>query len=112
MWFLFPFPDRHAKFWNMVAFPLPPVCFAQACQHRHAFVLDRDHQVIFFCLIAWTSKNYPDGLVGTFGDAHFGARLDIGSLPRLIQIEAEGFLHNGFFHHSRERSTIEIPNRE
>jgi hypothetical protein len=52
MWFLFHLPDRHAKFWNIVAFPLAPVGFAQACQDQLAFVLDRDHQVVFFCLIA------------------------------------------------------------
>jgi hypothetical protein len=50
LWFLSHFPDRHAKFWNMVAFPLAPVGFAQTCQHRGAFVLDRDDQVVFFCL--------------------------------------------------------------
>ena len=49
--FLFRFPDRHAKFRNKMAFPMAPVGFAQACQHRVAFLLDRDHQVVFFCLI-------------------------------------------------------------
>ncbi len=70
MWFLFHFSDRHAKFWNMVAFPLAPVGFAQACQHPFAFLLDRDHQVIFFCLIGGAFTKHPDGLVGT-SNPHF-----------------------------------------
>jgi hypothetical protein len=90
MWFLFHFPDRHAKFWNMVAFPLAPVGFAQACQHRVAFVLDRDHQVVFFCLTARAFKKHPDGLVGTFGDQNGTAGFDVDRLPRLVQIQAEG----------------------
>src|SRR5262249_59182630 len=50
------FPNRHAKFWNIVAFPMAPVGFAQTCQHRVAFVLDPDHQVVFFCLIVRAFK--------------------------------------------------------
>ncbi len=111
MWFLFHFSDRHAKFWNMVAFPLAPVGFAQACQHRVAFVLDRDHQVIFFYLIGRAFTKHPDGLVGTFGDQNRLARFDVDGLPRLVQIQTDGFLHNGPFHDS-ESPTIEIPNHE
>src|SRR6266566_7453506 len=58
MWFLVHFPDRHAKFWNIVAFPLAPVGFAQTCQHPLAFVLDRNHQVVFFCLIGRAFKKH------------------------------------------------------
>ncbi len=111
MWFLVHFPDRHAKFWNMVAFPLAPVGFAQACQHRVAFVLYRDHQVIFFYLIGRAFTKHPDGLVGTFGDQNRLARFDVDGLPRLVQIQTDGFLHNGPFHDS-ESPTIEIPNHE
>ena len=112
MWFLFHFSDRHPKFRNIVAFPLAPVGFAQACQHRVAFVFDHDHQVVFVCLIARVFKKHPDGLVGTFGDEDRVAGFDVDGLPRLVQIQAEGFLHNGFFHQSRERPTIEIPSNE
>jgi hypothetical protein len=59
------------------------VGFAQACQHRAAFVLDRDYQVVFFCLIARAFKKDPDGLVGTFGDEDSVARFDVNGLPRL-----------------------------
>jgi hypothetical protein len=97
MWFLFHFPDRHAKFWNMVAFPMAPVGFAQTCRHRVAFLLDRDHQVVFFCLIARVFKKHPECLVGTLGDQDRVARFDVDGLPRLVQIQAEGFLHNGPF---------------
>src|SRR5439155_26516321 len=95
MWFLFHFSDRHPKFRNIVAFPLAPVGFAQACQHRVAFVFDHDHQVVFVCLIARVFKKHPDGLVGTFGDEDRVARFDVDGLPRLVQIQTEGFLHNG-----------------
>jgi len=95
MWFLVHSPDRHAKFWNIVAFPLAPVGFAQTCQHPLAFVLDRNHQVVFFCLIGRAFKKHLDGLVGTFGDENRVARLDIDGLPRLVQIQAAGFLHIG-----------------
>ena len=81
-----------------MAFPLAPVGFAQACQDQLAFVLDRDHQVVFFCLIARAFKKHPDGLVGTFGDEDRMARFDVDGLPRLVQIQAEGFLHNEPFH--------------
>ncbi len=79
VWFLFHFSDRQAKFWNIVAFPLAPV--GQACQHRVAFVLDRDHQVVFFCLIARAFEKHPDGLVGTFGDEDRVAGFDVDGLP-------------------------------
>ena len=95
MSFLF---DRHAKFWNIVAFPMAQVGFAQTCQDRLAFVLDRDHQVVFFCLIVRAFKKHSDGLVKTFGDEDRAARFDVDSLPRLVQIQAEGFFHNGHFH--------------
>jgi hypothetical protein len=36
--------------------------------------LDRDHQVVFFCLIGWAFMKHPDGLVGTFGDEDRSAR--------------------------------------
>jgi hypothetical protein len=62
------------------------------------FVLDRDHQVVFFCLIARAFKKHPDGLVGTFGDEDRVARFNVDRLPRLVQIQAEGFLHNEPFH--------------
>src|SRR5215831_13727269 len=57
--FLFHFPDRHAEFWNIVAFPLAPIGFAQACQHLATFVLDSNHQVVFFCLIGRAFKRHP-----------------------------------------------------
>ncbi len=88
---------------------MAPVGFAQACQRALAFVLDRDHQVVFFCLIVWPFMKHPDGLVGTFGDQDRVARFDVDGLPRSVQIQAEGFIHNSFFHQSRERPTIEIP---
>jgi hypothetical protein len=47
MWFLVHFPNRHAKFRNIVAFPMAPVGFAPTCENWPAFVLDRDHQVVF-----------------------------------------------------------------
>jgi hypothetical protein len=97
MWFLFHFSDLHAKFRNIVAFPLAPVGFAQACQHRVAFVLDHDHQVVFVCLIARALKQHPDGLVGTFGDEDRMARSDVDGLPRLVQIQAESSIHNVIF---------------
>ena len=84
MWFLVHFPDRHAKFWNIVAFPLAPVGFAQACQHRVSLVLDCDHQIIFFSRIAGALNKHPDGQVGTFGDKDRVARFDIDSLPQLV----------------------------
>src|SRR5947199_10822408 len=55
----------------------------------------RNHQVVFFCLIGRAFKKHPDGLVGTFGDENRMARLDIDGLPRLVQIQAAGFLHIG-----------------
>jgi hypothetical protein len=75
----------------VVAFPLPPVGFAQAGRHRLAFVLDRDHQPGFLLLVTAHAMPYASGLVGTFGNNQGGARLDIDGLPRLVQIEAEGF---------------------
>ena len=98
MLFLFRFPDRHAKLRNIMAFPMAPVRFAQACQHRVALLLDRDHQVVFFCLIGRAFTKHPDGLVGAFGDEDRSARFDVDGLPRLVQIQAEGFLHNEPFH--------------
>src|SRR2546426_2469170 len=95
MWFLFHFSDRHAKFWNMMAFPLAPVSFAQAGQYLLAFVLEHDHQVVFFSLIARVFNKHTDGMVGTFGDDDGVARFDVEGLPRLVQIQTEGFLHNG-----------------
>src|SRR5438876_12370272 len=106
MWFLRHFPDRHAKFWNIVAFPLAPEGFAQARQHQGAFVLDRDHQVVFFYLIVWALKKHPDGPVGTFGDENRVAGFDVDGLPRLVQIQAEGFLHYGSFHYYKRASNI------
>ena len=38
---------------------------------------------------------HPDGLVGTFGDEDRVARFDVDGLPRLVQVQAEGFLQNG-----------------
>src|SRR5438093_6127938 len=118
MWFLVHSPDRHAKFWNIVAFPLAPVGFAKTCQHPLAFVLDRNHQVVFFCPIGRAFKKHPDGLVGTFGDENRMARLDIDGLPRLVQIQAEGFLHIGPLFTSQEsvqqsksRTTNDADNR-
>jgi len=96
MCFLCHFPDRHdrhAKFWNMVAFPLAPVGFAQACPYRVAFVLDRDHLLIFFYPIGRAFTKHPDGMVGTFGDEDRVAGFDVYGLPRLVQIQTEGFLH-------------------
>ena len=75
----------------MVAFPLPPIGFAQAGRHGLASVLDRDHQTGFLLLVTAHAMPHPNGLVGTFGDDHAGARLDIVGLARLVQIEAEGF---------------------
>jgi len=79
----------------MVAFLLAPVGFAQAGQHLFAFVSDRDHQVGFFRGTPRGAMQHPDGLVGTFGDQDSVARFDVDGLPRLVQIEAEGFVHNG-----------------
>ena len=70
----------------MVAFPLPPIGFAQAGRHRLAFVLDRDHQPGFLLLVTARAMPYANGLVGTFGDDHASAGLDIDGLPRLVQI--------------------------
>jgi hypothetical protein len=61
-------------------------------------MLDRDHQVVFFCPIARAFKKHPDGLVGTFRDEDGVARFDVDGLPGLVQIQAEGFLHNGLLH--------------
>ena len=47
------------------------------------------------CLIARVFNNHPDSFVGTFGDEDRVARFDVNSLPRLVQIRREGFLHNG-----------------
>ena len=91
---------------------MAPVGFAQACQRALAFVLDRDHQVVFFCLIARPFVKHPDGPVGTFGDQDCVARFDVEDLPRSVQIQTKSFIHDGFFHSSRERPTIEIPNHE
>ena len=74
-----------------MAFPLAPVGFAQAGWHRPAFVLDGDHQPGFFFLVTTGAMEHANGLVGTLGDDHADARLDIVGLPRLIQIEAEVF---------------------
>src|SRR5262245_46316344 len=93
MLFLFHFSDRHTKFWNIVAFPLAPIGFAQACQHLATFVLDSHHQVVFFCLIGRAFEKHPDRLVGTFGDEDRVAGFDVDGLPRFVQIQAEGFLH-------------------
>jgi hypothetical protein len=62
------------------------------------FLLDRDHQVVFFCLIGRAFTKHPDRLVGTFRDEDRSARFDVDGLPRLVQLQAEGFLHNGPFH--------------
>ena len=70
----------------MVAFPLPPIGFAQAGRHGLASVLDRHHQPGFLLLVTAHAMPHADGLVGTFGDEHVGARLDIDGLPRLVQI--------------------------
>ena len=43
-------------------------------------------------------KKHPDRLVGTFGDEDRVAGFDVDGLPRLVQIQAEGFLHNESFH--------------
>ena len=88
---LLPFLNRHAEFWNVVARPLPPVGFAQADRHRLAFVLDRDHQPGFLLLVTAGAVQHANGFVGTFGDDHAAARLDIDGLPRLVQLYAEGF---------------------
>ena len=72
---------------------MAPVGFAQTCQQRFAFVLDRDHQVVFICLIARAFKKHPDSLVGTFRDEDRVARFDVDGLPRLVQTQMEGFLH-------------------
>ena len=95
MWFLFHFSDRHAKFRNMMAFPLAPVSFAEAGQYLLAFVLDRDHQIGFLLGIGRSAMQHPDGSVGPFGDQDSPIRFDVDGLPRSVQIEAEGFVHNG-----------------
>ena len=41
-----------------------------------------------------TAAYHPDGLVGTFGDEDRVARFNVDGLPRLVQTQAEGFLHN------------------
>ena len=60
-------------------------------------MLDRDHQVVFFCLIGRAFTKHPDGLIGTFRDQDGVARFDVDGLPRLVQNQAEGFLHNVLF---------------
>jgi hypothetical protein len=90
-----PFPDRHLEFQNVVALPLTPVGFAQASLHFLALVFDGDDQVGFFRSIRRHAMQHPDGLVGTFGDHDRVARFEVDGLPRLVQIEAEGFVHNG-----------------
>src|SRR5262245_19584565 len=92
--FLFHFTDRHAKFWNMVAFPLAPISFSQASEHLAAFTMDSDNQVVFFCLIGRAYSKHPDRLVGTFGDEDRVTGFDVDGLPRFVPIQPEGFVHN------------------
>ena len=79
----------------MMAFPLTPVSFAQAGQDLLAFVLDRNHQIGFLLGIPRSAMQHPDGSVGPFGDQDTATRFDVDGLPRSVQIEAEGFVHNG-----------------
>src|SRR5262249_46570854 len=52
---------------------------------------------LHFCGPQRALKNHPDRLVGTFGDEDRVAGFDVDGLPRLVQIQAEGFLHNESF---------------
>ena len=58
-------------------------------------VLHSDDQPGLFFWIARSVMEDTDGFMGTFGNDHSSARLDIDRLPALVQLEAEGFLHNG-----------------
>jgi hypothetical protein len=67
-----------------MALPLAPVCFAQACRHGLASVLDRDDQPRFLLCIARGTVHHANGFVGTLGDDDAGTRLDMDALPRLV----------------------------
>src|SRR6266571_1788106 len=75
--------------------PVAPVRLAQANRNRLTLVLDRDDQPRFFLRIASSAMQDADGFVGTFRNDYDGARFDVDGLPRLIQFEAQRFLHDG-----------------
>src|SRR5438067_1505856 len=60
---LLPFLDRHAEFRYVVAFPLPPVGFAQAGRHGFASKLNCDDQPRFRLRLASRAVLYANSLV-------------------------------------------------